>query len=60
MRRGEGDLGSEGTSSTTSDTEIREEEISYPANTQETQANNSNPRSMDSGIATRYGELVNS
>ena len=55
MRRGEGDLGSEGTSSTTSDTEIREEEISYQANTQETQANNSNPRSMDSGIATRYG-----
>merc|ERR1719350_1604446 len=27
--------------------------MSYPANTQETQANNSNPRSMDSGIATR-------
>lgn len=54
MRRREGDLGSEGTSSPTSDTE-REPEMSYPANTQETGANNSNPRSMDSGIATRYG-----
>ena len=53
VKRGEGDMGSEG-SETTSETE-RDPEMSYTANTQESGANNSNPRSMDSGIATRYG-----
>ena len=51
----EGDTGSSGSVDTEAE---RDQEMSYPANTQESGANNSNPRSMDSGIATRYGQLL--
>ena len=52
VKRGETETGSEG-SLTTSESE-RDAEMGYSPNTQESGANNSNPRSMDSGIATRY------